>query len=135
MRLATSTSILSSAAWRYVHPRFLIQQRLSFVTNRFVGSGSLAQIRAEGRGTTAIWRADLTMPFRVWQLEAGAKREHQRGSQTLGDFTFQGGTGLRLRGEQVVDDRRVVDAAWMHLSRPTPIGCSGSWPRPATGIC
>jgi len=122
MRIATSRSVLSSAAWRYVHPRFLVQQRLSFVTNTFVGSGSLAQVRAEGRGSTTIWRADLTLPLRVWQLEAGVKREHQRGSQTLADFTFQGSAGLRLRGEQVIDDSRVVDTAWIHVARPTPIG-------------
>jgi hypothetical protein len=123
MRMATSTSVLSSAAWRYVHPRFFVQQRLSFVTNDFIGSGLLQQVRAEGRAEALIWRSDVTVPLgRAWQFEAGGKREHQRGSQTLADFTFQGGMGLRLRGEQVVDDTRVVDAAWVHLARQTPRG-------------
>ncbi len=117
MREATSTSVLASAAWRYVHRRFLIQPRLSFVTNRFVGAGFLQQVRAEGRADALIGRVDVIAPVgERWQLEAGAKREHQAGSQTLGDFALQGGA-LRLRSQQVIDDSRDVDAAWAHLAR------------------
>ena len=57
MRQATSTSVLTSAAWRYAHPRFVVHQRLSFVDNDFIGSGQLRQVRAAGDAETFIWRA------------------------------------------------------------------------------
>lgn len=118
MRQATSTSVLTSAAWRYASQRFLLQQRLSLVTNRFVGSGLLQQVRAEGEARALVWRGDLTVPLSGgWLLEAGGKRDHQTGTQTLADFTFQGGMGLRLRDEQLVDDSRVIDSGWIHLAR------------------
>lgn len=118
MRRATSTSVLASAAWRYASQRVLLQQRLSLVTNRFVGSGLLRQVRAEGDARALVWRGDLTVPFgSAWMLEAGGMRDHQTGMQTLADFTFQGGMGLRLRDEQLVDDTRVIDSGWVHVAR------------------
>lgn len=123
MREATSTSVLTSAAWRYASRRFLLQQRLSLVTNRFVGSGLLGQVRGEGEARALVWRGDLTVPLGTsWVLEAGGMRDHQTGAQTLADFTFQGGMGLRRRDEQLVDDTRAIRSAWLHVARQGAAG-------------
>ena len=118
MREASSVSVLTSAAWRYAHRRVLVQQRLSHVANDFQGSGWLRQVQAQGRARALVWRGDVTVPVGPrWQIEGGARRENQQGTQTLADFTFAGGAGLRLRGEQVVDDARTIHSGWLHVVR------------------
>jgi hypothetical protein len=123
MRKASSASALTSLGWHYAHQRFLVQQRLSLVTNDFRGSGLQQQVQAEGHGRAIVWRGDLTLPLGSgWQVEAGTRLEHEEGRQTLADFTQAGGMGLRLRSEQRVDDDRVIASGWMHAARQTAQG-------------
>lgn len=98
---ANSRSALGSLAWRYLHPRGVITQRVSFVGNDFVNHGALQQRLAEGRTQQAIWRGDVIAPLaHGWTLEGGARFEDLDVSQTARKFAIASGGGVRVTAER-----------------------------------
>jgi len=98
---ASSRSVMGSLAWRYLHPRAVITQRVSVVANDFDNRGSLGQHLAEGDSQQAIWRGDVVMPLgRAWTLEGGGRFDTLNTTETVRTFTSNGQGGVRVRFER-----------------------------------
>src|SRR4029453_14133023 len=77
LKTATSRSALGSVSWRYLHPKAVFSQGVSFVANDFFNDGAVGQRQAEGHTQQLIWRGDIVRPLtKGWTLEGGARYEY-----------------------------------------------------------
>jgi len=110
---ATSKSALGSLAWRYLNPRAVVTQRVSFVANDFVNHGAVGQELAEGHTDNLIWRGDVIVPLtHGWTLEGGARIEGLRVDQTARKFGFAPGGGVRVTAARTGSGSPSTSSGW-----------------------
>ena len=113
---AISRSILMSASWRYLHPKAVFSQRVSFIANEFVNNGSLDQRMNEGHSVQAIWRGDVIRPLsKDWILEGGLRYEYLNMTETTRRFVTSGGT-LRVSAERSGSAEPSFASGWGQIS-------------------
>jgi hypothetical protein len=122
LKQARSDSGLMSAAWRYATSRVVVTHRLSLVGNDFDNRGVLSQELGRGFSQAVTARLDVAaMLSRGWTLDAGARHERFRMSQTLRDFTTVNGQ-LRLRAERGIGAMTTLWSGWAEVGRRGPAG-------------
>jgi hypothetical protein len=110
---ANSKSALGSLAWRYLHPRAVVTQRVSFVANSFVNHGAVGQHLAEGHTEDLIWRGDVIVPLaRGWTIEGGARFEDLTISQTARKFGVTTGGGVHVTAERTGSASPSTPSVW-----------------------
>lgn len=117
LRTADSRSGLGSLSWRYLHPRAVVTQRVSFVNNSFVNSSTAGQHLADGSIDQAIWRGDVIVPLaHGWTLEGGGRFERLSETQTVRKFTAVSGGTVRLTAERSLSASLTTAGGWVQAT-------------------
>lgn len=117
---ANARNALGSLAWRYLHPRAVVTQRLSFIASDFANRGEVGQHLADGRTQQSIWRADAIVPLgRGWTLEGGGRWESLETNETLRIFQSNGQGGVRVRFERTGSQAPSTSSGWAQATWKT----------------
>jgi hypothetical protein len=132
---ATSTSAVTSVAWRHLGSRTLYSQRLAVAANRVRARGSLDQSQASGTTRSIMWRGDARLfASPRWRVEGGLRAEHQRLDQTLADYGRSGAT-VRLRNQQAIGAARTIAGAWTQAADQLRVAAVTSGVRGSSDTC
>jgi len=113
LQTARSRSRLASLAWRYVHPKSILTQRVSFIRSSFENRGMVGQHLADGVANAFVWRGDVVVPLsRGWTLDGGGRFESSDSSETLRNFQQIGPSAVRLRFERSTAADPATTGAW-----------------------
>jgi len=117
LKTAVSRSMLGSAYWRYLHPKAVFSQRVSFIGNDFINKGSVGQRMAEGHTDQLIWRSDLIRPLaRGWTFEGGLRYEYLNRTDTARKFAASGPGSVRVTAERSGSTEPSTAAGWTQVS-------------------
>ena len=117
LRTATSRSVLGSASWRYLHPKAVFSQRVSFVANDFVNHGAVGQRLAEGHTEQFIYRFDIVRPLsKGWTLEGGGRYEALDITDTARKFALTSPSSVRVTAERTGSTRPGTAAGWAQVT-------------------
>ena len=118
---AVSRSVLSSLSWRYLHPKAIFSQRVSFIANDYANEGSVGQRMGQGHTTQAIWRGQVIRPLAAgWTLEGGLRYEYLYMKETARRFAAAGSSGVRVTAERSASSEPSFASGWAQVTWSRP---------------
>src|SRR5262249_45643004 len=119
LQQASSRTVLATAAWRDVHSRAVITERVSIVANRFDETGSIGQVLGRGHTNLWTWRSDIGAQLSpTWTVSTVTRASYEQSAQALSTFTVRQGLLTSAATLDGAGHRREIGAG-VELTRRT----------------